>query len=462
MGRKKSQLADMLKSAQGKAAKVTTGAYKGTSLQALDVEAFLIPIDHVLEQLALKAMVRLQSTPAYETVAKIRLGLSKRSKEAASRKKPPLELLEDIYTSRYGSLDNIEKLVPIIVMPDWIPPPTDILPRRQAVKEWKRICAKGEGMIYTDGSGINNKIGAAMVCGDTTVMRYMGSSLFFTVYSAELLGILMAMSYIKAIYCHPRQTISVFHIFVDNQAAITTIRDPGMGSGQAIVGMIIQTLDDIRARGITVMLHWIPAHENHEGNERADAAAKKATGLKTARRRGKVIERDSDKTARRFDLGFYLTAPLKLKMKQEADERWHDEWKKEVKGKALRRVAPIPSKQILKLHRGLHREVSSVLTQIRTEKIGLRAYLFDRHVPGIDDACCECGSPRQTARHILEECRLHRSARERHWFKELADKRVGILTANKMLTRYPQKAVAFMWKTGLIRRWCPKGVETDG
>lgn len=80
-------------------------------------------------------------------------------------------------------------------------------------------------------------------------------------------------------------------------------------------------LDDIREKGLTVMLHLIPAHENHRGNERVDAAVKKATGLKTARRGGEVIGRDSDQTARKFDLGFHLRAPLKLKMKRKADKR---------------------------------------------------------------------------------------------------------------------------------------------
>ena len=452
----------MLESVQGKAAKVITGAYKGTSLPAMNVEAFLAPIDHVLEQLALRAIVRMHSTPAYETVANLRLGLSTRSRKAASRKKPPLELLEDIYITRYGALDKIEQLYPVTVMPDWIPPPTNILPRKQAVKDWKRIYTRKEGIIYTDGSGINEKIGAAMVCGTKVTMMFIGSSLHFTVYSAELLGILLAMLHIKKICGEAIRTISIFHIFADNQAAIMTIRDPGTKSGRALIKAFVQILDYIRSSGVTVMIHWIPAHSSHEGNERADAAAKRATGLKTSRRGGKIIERDSNDTAPRFDLGVHMMAPLKLKMRREADRRWLDEWKKETRGKALRRVAPAPSKEIIRIHRGLHREASSVLTQIRTEKIGLRPYLFDRHVPGIDNARCECGSRRQTARHIMEECRYHRVARERHWLKELTDRRVGILTANKMLTDYPQKAVEFIWKTGLIRRWDQNGSKTEG
>lgn len=94
------------------------------------------------------------------------------------------------------------------------------------------------------------------------------------------------------------------------------------------------------------------------------------------------------------------------------------------------------------------------------EKLGLGAYLFNRHVPEIDDALCEYGR-RQTARHILGECYLLRELRERHWIKQLADRKSGILTANKMLIQYSYEAVLFVWKTGLIRRWCPKADETE-
>lgn len=85
----------------------------------------------------------------------------------------------------------------------------------------------------------------------------MGSSLYFTVYSAELLGILVAMTYIKGVFLFIRgaSRFYTFYIFIDNQAAIRTIRDPGISLGQAITAIIIQILDDIRARGITVILH---------------------------------------------------------------------------------------------------------------------------------------------------------------------------------------------------------------
>ena len=130
------------------------------------------------------------------------------------------------------------------------------------------------------------------------------------------------MLHIKKIYGEAMRTISVFHIFVDNQAAIMTIRDPGTKSGQALIKAIVQILNYVRLSGVTVIIHWIPAYSSHEGNERANTAAKRATGLKTSRRGDKIVERDSNNTAPRFDLGVHIIAPLKFKIKREADKRW--------------------------------------------------------------------------------------------------------------------------------------------
>ena len=54
-------------------------------------------------------------------------------------------------------------------------------------------------------------------------------------------------------------------------------------------------------------------------------------------------------------------------------------------------------------HRSLTKAQSSMATQIRTEKIGFRAFLSSRHVPGITPEC-DCGWPRQTAKHVILYC----------------------------------------------------------
>jgi hypothetical protein len=56
-----------------------------------------------------------------------------------------------------------------------------------------------------------------------------------------------------------------------------------------------------------------------------------------------------------------------------------------------------------KIHFHVNKATSSLITQIRTEKIGLNAFLADRHVPD-KRATCTCGRCRQTAKHILYFC----------------------------------------------------------
>ena len=55
------------------------------------------------------------------------------------------------------------------------------------------------------------------------------------------------------------------------------------------------------------------------------------------------------------------------------------------------------------LYKSVSKPMCSLITQIRTEKIGLNAFLAERRVPGYL-AQCPCGWRRQTAKHIICFC----------------------------------------------------------
>lgn len=55
-------------------------------------------------------------------------------------------------------------------------------------------------------------------------------------------------------------------------------------------------------------------------------------------------------------------------------------------------------------HSSLRKAESSALVQARTGKIGLRAFLFSRKVPGIVTPLCDCGESPETVEHILGGC----------------------------------------------------------
>ena len=52
----------------------------------------------------------------------------------------------------------------------------------------------------------------------------------------------------------------------------------------------------------------------------------------------------------------------------------------------------------------LTRAQSSIAMQIRSEHIGLNAYLYRRKVPGVDEPSCPCGYPSQNAKHMIMMC----------------------------------------------------------
>ena len=73
-------------------------------------------------------------------------------------------------------------------------------------------------------------------------------------------------------------------------------------------------------------------------------------------------------------------------------------------------------KRALRLHSGLLKAQSSLLTQIRTGKIGLAAFLHKRRVPGFESPACVCGWQWETAKHVVLYC--PRFTRERQALRQ--------------------------------------------
>ena len=76
------------------------------------------------------------------------------------------------------------------------------------------------------------------------------------------------------------------------------------------------------------------------------------------------------------------------------DPRGGDNWKPD----------KMPYLASLQLHTGLLKAQSSILTQVRTGKIGLAAFLCKRWVPGFPTLACSCGAQWEIARHVVVAC----------------------------------------------------------
>ncbi|KAJ5144461.1 reverse transcriptase [Penicillium atrosanguineum] len=329
------------------------------------------------------------------------------------------------------------------VQAPWQAPPEVMIEDREvAVERHNQILMKDSRerplILYTDGSGIEGRIGAAAIVDleEQHAHSQMGDDSTSTVYAAELHAIEMALALVlESKEPWAKQAEIGLVIFADSQAALKALRRPRMPSGQVYLAGCLDLIWRLSGRGIRTELRWIPAHQGVIGNEIVDQHAKEAA-------------REPDGPQNPHNRHIRLAAATKRRVRNEAKIEWERTWAKETTSRPTRRLIGTPTKKTLEYWSGLRKATASILMQLRTGRIGLGAYLS--RINRRESARCDCDLGNQTVTHILLECPFHQDERDR-MRNALSDQGIA-LRRDELLTRPEARTIVaeFMVKTGLL------------
>ena len=275
----------------------------------MEIEAGLPPTWIRLQTKVLLAATRMQSLSKDHPIQRW-LGEARQTYTANVKYISPLGNILIQFTDTAAKTEHIEPYT----RPSWwtLKAKIHIPPNKEATKACHDKLAKEAQRkrmhIYTDGSGINEQIGAAAYNKtlNKTSHQHLGHQTKYNVYAAELTAIQAGISQ----WARVRGLYPICYIYTDSQAACMSIAKPGRQSGQGIIMNILDQIDEIGPQQ-QLNIVWIPGHQDIDGNERADMEAKTAAQSPEISRR---IKYPPQKSCRAQDI------------KAKAKVQWQEIW----------------------------------------------------------------------------------------------------------------------------------------
>ena len=309
--------------------------------------------------------------------------------------------------------DRIEKIRATRLLPKWHRPfKTRIAPDREtAIQEEE--ADRADVRIYSDGSGIENQIGAAAVLyrGNRkkgTLKYRLGSAKHHTVYEGELVGMGLGAELLRK-----ERNIKSATLYVDNQAGIQGTDLFRAASGHYLVDHFHNQIERIlrRTPGLKLMIRWIPGHEGIQGNEAVDEAAKEAAQDGSSH---DAVLPARFKSKKRLP---FSKSALKQAFNEGLKIKTSGRFEKSPRCATLRRIDPsAPSSNFRKLTDVLPRRQASLLVQLRTGHAPLNKHLH--RINCADSPLCPaCEEGEESVFHFLMRCPAYERQRRAMQFQ---------------------------------------------
>ena len=391
-----------LASIQRQAAIMITGAMKSTATDALEVMANLIPFHLLVEKIRHRAALRLASLPPSHPLYKPVLNAATR---LVKHHPTPLHDLMHRYKIRPQLIETINTTRHDL---QWIPSvKTRIVSNAEdAITDIERDNPDITGKVFTDGSGLDNKIGAAAVLyrngrRKSSLRLLLGPQSQHTVYEGEAVGAILGTKLVSREW-GARSVI----FYIDNHAIIHATQLTKSAPGHYLIDMLHNHINKLKARNhnLHVTFKWVPGHKGVEGNERADEQAKKA-----------ITEGSSNVQA----LPVQLRGPLphsnsatKAAYFEKLKQKTQKSWQQSPRYNRMKKTDPTsPSKTYIKLITNLPRRKASILSQLRTGHAPLAKHLNRIRIAD-SPICPACLQEPETVQHLILHCPAHQNARQ--------------------------------------------------
>ena len=425
-----------LQSAQRRAVITMLGAMRTTAGDVLNTQAFLPPPHLLFLKVLIRAASRLVSLSDSHPLRKpVRRAINRPVK----RHRSPLHILfatTNIQPQRYETVLATRRRRGYKMLGD-----VHIEEEREvAVENANRLTGV---VVFTDGSGHDKKIGVAAILkqdGRTkkTLKYHLGSETEHTVYEAEAVAVILALHMLGGL----SERLTEVTIGTDNQAVLLGLRNQKPKPGHYLMDKIHDALEDfqvaqVRNRGervrgyrkgagrvrladgskgwkdwkleekCKVKFVWTPGHEDIEGNEQADEAAKEAASGQTSNAKRLPV------FLRGKNLPVSVSATRQL-LKKRMKNRWQTEISSSPRYANIKKIDPtLPLNDFLHIASQLRRNQTSLLVQLRTGHVPLNVVLH-RIKRSDTNECPHCKNGiRESISHYLLSCPQYTGPRRR-------------------------------------------------
>ncbi|MEW8548403.1 MAG: ribonuclease H family protein, partial [Candidatus Thiodiazotropha sp.] len=410
-------------------------------LEALEVEAGVLPLDLRREELAVRELGKICAKQDTQPI-----------KQALKDWEEEQEGSFERYTSPFGKMkiqmadmcayasitcssiepepDYVDSLQPTVKRPEyWNNLGSSKNRTKQQEEESRRIIEEeidksevGTTLIFTDGSCKQNPgpcgAGACVYLPgqEESVELKKPVSRLASILLGELVAISIALSFIQG-EMRKRQLAGV-KLFSDSQSAVGLLTLGWTPSSyQGTISQIKKQMDDIKQKGLYLDIQWTPGHADIAGNETADRLAKEAA------QEAENMEEGDDRPVTATD--------IRTAVKESCMKKWQRRWDLTNYGRGLYTYRNIVG---LKRNKTVIQKYPRIFSKLRTGYC-LKEYL--NKIGVADTPYCTCGDV-ESCDHFVLDCSEIGDLREEMKLKLLQQTGLNIWSMELFLAMNPE------------------------